>query len=173
MINRALCLVLICLLVLPVGVVQAREVWSPSPHNFYAWPNSYGFSGSWDSAAVSWYQQNQYYTIFLRYRLWWESEMRATSGNIRTYYDGTPITASNLPDYFFEFQQEEVCHQTRSPHRLVAGTWYSATASMTPAANQPANFSVGFESELTDWQHMRAYWDTKGTGLIPGAFNFQ
>ncbi|KAF0193700.1 MAG: hypothetical protein FD169_2330 [Bacillota bacterium] len=101
--------------------------------------------------------------------------MRAASGNIHAYYawNGAPMTSSNLPDYVFEFQQEEVGHQTRSPHRLVSGRWYSAVASMTPATGQPSSFSVGFESEITDWSQIRAYWDTKGSGMIPGVFNFQ
>jgi hypothetical protein len=86
--------------------------------------------------------------------------------------------SSNLPDYHFEAQSDEVAHQTRSPHLLVAGQWYSASVVMIPAAGQPSTFSVQLESALTDWARYPGYpwgdedYEIKGQVMIPGSFSY-
>lgn len=160
----------------------SNPIWRASPHNLGAWSDFYTFGGSWSSSAVNWFVANQaiVYAPWQRHRLWWESEMRAVSGNINTYYSptGYGYMSSNLPDYRFEAQSDEIGHQTRSPHLLVAGRWYSASVVMVPAAGQPPTFAVQLESALTDWARYPGYpwgeedYEIKGVVTIPGSFSY-
>ena len=148
---------------------KQRRVWSPVLHYVDIGRDYYHFQGRWDSDAVNFYiREQRYVTSLLRYRIWWEAEVRFINptnyhGQI---YSGSSNTFTNMPSHNFEFGTDEMGHQTRRPDQLLAGTVYYADRSLTRSPNQPSTFRVEIESEITDWTppagSARAHWDIRG-----------
>lgn len=150
---------------------KQRRVWSPVVHYVDIGRDYYHFQGRWDSEAINLFTREQSYGLYgglLRYRIWWESEVRFIDptnyhGQI---YSGSSNTFTNMPSHNFEFSTDEMGHQTRRPDQLIANTVYYGDRSLTRSPNQPSVFKVMIESELTDWNppagSPRAHWDERG-----------
>lgn len=143
-----------------------RQTYSPYDHNVNFGQTQFSSSGRFGQDATNFYAREQQY-LAVRWRLWWESELRFADGRSK-YYSQVVSTESNLPSYTFEFQPDEIGHQTRRPDNINANQYYWAGATLTKASNQPSLFNIGIESEITDWlPHPRAYWDVRrASGLV-------
>lgn len=150
---------------------KLRQDYSPYNHTVCFGQTYYDFGGRWDQQAKDWYEREQKWVV-VRWRLWWESELRFANGDRSNHYSQVVFTESNLPSYNFEFQADEIGHQTRRPDYINANQYYWAGADLAKASNQPSQFRIAIESEITDWSAIRAFWDLRrATGFVSIPFD--